>query len=70
MEKTLEAVGVPVGLNVEEDDAEDAVEEARQISGATETLGDVNGSPLLLPSGKTLYRRLLAHHSVVSPLCS
>jgi len=36
------------------------------LTGTAKTFGDIQGSPLLLPSGKNPYRRLLAHHSVVS----
>lgn len=36
------------------------------LTGTTMTFSDIQGSPLLLPSGKTPFRRLLAHHSMLS----
>lgn len=39
---------------------------SEELTGTTMTFSDIQGSRLLLPSGKTPFRRLLAHHSMLS----
>mmetsp|Transcript_2256 Transcript_2256/g.6362 ORF Transcript_2256/g.6362 Transcript_2256/m.6362 type:complete len:305 (-) Transcript_2256:2001-2915(-) len=36
------------------------------LTGTTMTFNDIQGTPLLLPSGKNPFRRLIAHHSILS----
>ena len=39
---------------------------SEQLTGTTMSFSDIQGSPLLTPSGKIPFRRLLAHHSMLS----